>query len=474
MLMTKAVQEGRQDIVKYLLECGVEPDGEKALLHEAVKNDDLEMVRLVTPFCEINGFDLDGNTPLHLARSIPVAQWLVQHGARADLMTGQNKLPYEMVDNEELKAWLEQEYLILQPVAEIGEHTPTPIDMPLESRFMMRTLSIEDLRLVSGGKEGFMLEYEGEVFQPTRRFIDSFARKMKSSTNIFRLFSAEEVFERLQDRMPHLSLKTTFDLQENTVLGVLDKGKKVLPPEYAFKVLLQDDRLTQMEYQDGVWQAQFELGERFEIANDSPYTPMFWLDYPVDGLSNAAITLGMMREVCSNGAKATSRGFRTEIEVNDSYGLHLAKLLASYSNEDGFSALRFRLEAAQMTNASVAELQQVGALLSTNVANKRTLQSLLSRLEELAEDPCSVYKVTSLKNISEKKAKLLPVECSVNDLFIFCSELTTHHRSILRSPDSFYGMLGNMLSQEFDLEDMYSVRKKAPDFALRDMEVLRA
>ena len=165
MLMTKAVQEGRQDIVKYLLECGVEPDVEKALLHEAVKNDDLEMVRLVTPFCEINGFDLDGNTPLHLARSIPVAQWLVQHGARADAMTGQNKLPYEVVDNEELKAWLEQEYLILQPVAEIGEHTPAPVDMPLESRFMMRTLSIEDLRLVSGGKEGFMLEYEGEVFQ---------------------------------------------------------------------------------------------------------------------------------------------------------------------------------------------------------------------------------------------------------------------------------------------------------------------
>lgn len=472
MLMTKAVQEGRQDIVKYLLECGVEPDGEKALLHEAVKNDDLEMVRLVTPFCEINGSDLDGSTPLHLTRSLPVAQWLIQNGARADAKNGQNKLPYEVVEDEELKAWLKQGYLDLHPVVDIDEHSPVPVEMPLDSRFMMRILSIEDLRLVSGGKEGFLLEYEGEVFQPTRRFIDSFARRMKFSTNIFRLFSAEEVFERLRERMPHLSLKATFDLQENTVLGVLDKGKKVLPPEHAFKILLQDDRLTKMEYRDGVWQAQFEMPERFEIANDSPYTPMFWLDYPVDGLSNAAITLGVLRVVCSNGAKATSRGFRTEIEVNDSYGLHLSKLLASYNNEDGFSALRFRLEAAQMTKASVAELQQVGALLSTNVVNKRTLQSLLSRLEELAGDPCSVYKVTSLKNISEKKAKLLPVECSVNDLFIFCSELTTHHRSILRSPDSFHGMLGNMLSQEFDLEDMYSVRKKAPDFALRDMEAL--
>jgi len=428
MLMTKAVLEGRRDIVKYLLECGVEPNAEKALLHEAVKTDDLEMVRLVTPFCEINGTDLDGNTPLHLTRSISVAQWLIQHGARADAKNGQNKFPYEEGGDTELKAWLEQEYLNLHPVVDIDAHSPAPVDIPLESRFMMRTLSLEDLRLVSGGKEGFMLEYDGEVFQPTRRFIDSFARKMKFSANIFRLFSAEEVFERLRDRMPHLSLKATFDLQENTVLGVLDKGKKVLPPEHAFKILLQDDRLTKMEYRDGVWQAQFELDEHFEIANDSPYTPMFWLDYPVDGLSNAAITLGVMRVVCSNGAKAMSRGFRTEIEVNDSYGLHLSKLLASYRNEDGFSALRFRLEAAQLTKASVAELQQVGALLSANVANKHTLQNLLSKLEELAGEPCSVYKVTSLKNISEKKAKLLPVECSVNDLFIFCSELTTHHR----------------------------------------------
>ena len=37
MLMTKAVQEGRLDIVEYLLDTGMEPDKEKALLHEAVK-----------------------------------------------------------------------------------------------------------------------------------------------------------------------------------------------------------------------------------------------------------------------------------------------------------------------------------------------------------------------------------------------------------------------------------------------------
>ena len=66
------------------------------------------------------------------------------------------------------------------------------------------------------------------------------------------------------------------------------------------------------------------------------------------------------------------------------------------------------------------------------------------------------------------------MECSVNDLFIFCSELTTHHPRSIRSQEGFHGMLGNMLSQEFDLEGMYPIQKEAPDFTLRGVEVLNA
>jgi len=475
MLMTKAVQEGRLDIVEYLLDTGMEPDREKALLHEAVKNDDLPMVQAVGPFYDASGRDINGDAPLHIVRSRPVAEWLMKNGARVDEQDKNGRFPYETVQDEELAAWLEQEYLALHPRVEEEFLPAVPAEIPWDSRFVTRTLSIDELKPVSASSGlGFLLEYEGEHLAPSSRFIESFAKRLKFSSNIFRLFSAEEVFSRIRERMPHTTLKTTFDLQENIVLGVVDGAKKMLPPEQALKVILNDSRLKDVNYHEGVWEARFEIEEKFEVAGDSPYTPTFWLDYPVDGLGSASIVLGVLRQICSNGQKAMSRGFRTDIEINDSYGIHLAKLLASYSNDTGFHSLRMRLDSAQNTKASVAELQQVSSLLTANVENKTELRALLARLEEMAGDPCSVYKVTSLKNISTKKARLLPVECSVNDLFIFCSELTTHHSRSLRSQEGFHGMLGNMLSQEFDLEGMYPIQKKAPDFTLRDVEVLNA
>ena len=253
---------------------------------------------------------------------------------------------------------------------------------------------------------------------------------------------------------------------------MVDEKKKLLPPDQAIEVILQDKRLKKIEYHEGIWQARFEMDEKFKIANDSPYMPTFWLDYPVDGLANASIFLGVIRMICSNGVKAISRGFRTEIEVNDNYGTHLSKLLSSYSNDIRINSLRHRLEGAHRTKASVYELQQVCSLLTSNVNDKTKLRALLTRLEELAGDPCFIYQVTSLKNIGPKKAKLLPVECSVNELFIFCSELITHHSSLITSADAFNSLLGNMLSQEFDLEDMYPIRKSAPAFTLNKMEAL--
>jgi ankyrin repeat protein len=118
MLMTKAVQEGRLDIVEYLLDTGMEPDKEKALLHEAVKNDDLPMVQAIGPFYDVSSRDLNGDAPLHIARSQDVAQWLIHHGARADAQNKHGKFPYETMHDENLAAWLEQEYLALHPRVE--------------------------------------------------------------------------------------------------------------------------------------------------------------------------------------------------------------------------------------------------------------------------------------------------------------------------------------------------------------------
>ena len=190
MLMTKAVQEGRLDIVEYLLDTGMEPDREKALLHEAVKNDDLPMVQAVGPFYDASGRDINGDAPLHIVRSRPVAEWLMKNGARVDEQDKNGRFPYETVQDEELAAWLEQEYLALHPRVEEEFLPAVPAEIPWDSRFVTRTLSIDELKPVSASSGlGFLLEYEGEHLAPSSRFIESFAKRLKFSSNIFRLFS---------------------------------------------------------------------------------------------------------------------------------------------------------------------------------------------------------------------------------------------------------------------------------------------
>lgn len=200
MLMTKAVQEGRLDIVEYLILSGMIPDKTKALLHEAVKNDDLAMVRCLGSYYDLSERDIYGDTPLHIVRSIPVAEWLVIHGAKADDKNSHDKYPYEVMPEGELRDWLEHKYRTLHPRIEEETFETASIEVPWESRFITRTVSVEDFRPVSmEGSSKFFLEYEGMTFSPSNRFLDSFARRMKISSNIFSLFSAEEVFDRIQD-----------------------------------------------------------------------------------------------------------------------------------------------------------------------------------------------------------------------------------------------------------------------------------
>ena len=164
-------------------------------------------------------------------------------------------------------------------------------------------------------------------------------------------------------------------------------------------------------------------------------------------------------------------GFRTDIEINDESGTHLSRLLRSYNNENGFMALESRLQTAQDTLASVNELLKFENLLATQISDQASASALQTRLEEMAGDPCARYETTSLNNIAPKKRSLLPVGCSVNDLFNFCSELTSHHDNLISRVDFFNTTLGGMLAQEFDLEEIYHNRQPARAFHLDDMDL---
>ncbi|MBP5182788.1 MAG: hypothetical protein J6331_07155 [Lentisphaeria bacterium] len=476
MPLRKAVKENRYEVAQFLVESGMGPDPEKDadLLVSALENKSMPLLKLLLPFFDLNRPVFDGRTPLFSVQSKEAAETLIRSGAKADWADHDGMFPYQAVTDPEAAEYLKERYFELRPVMEFP---PAPAEDPRETdwseRFMTKRVSIADLVPVdcnqATGK--FRIRFEDRDYDTSERFVTSFARKLKFSANIFNYFSAEEVFSRVQERNPDTAFKVTFDRRDGEVLGVVDENKKILPAEIACNVFAADPRILSIRYSKGVWEAEFLLNETFTIRNDSEYARKILVHYPVDGVSMPCVYLCVLRQVCSNGAVAMVPGFRTDIEINDESGTHLSRLLRSYNNENGFMALESRLQTAQDTLASVNELMKIENLIAAQVTDQASVSQLTTRLEEMAGDPCARYETTSLSNIAAKKRPLIPVDCSVNDLFNFCSELTTHHDNILAKVDAFNGALGSMLAQEFDLEEMYHNRRNSKAFHLDDLDL---
>ena len=482
MPLRKAVLCGKTEIVDFLLESGCLPQVGDCLLHllatQSWNFERIEIAKLLLEHCPINELDIEGNSPLHLADDILFARFLIENGAAVDQKNNDGKFPYETAANLEVSEFLENEYRKLHPpVTVIEQNITTGSDTVAATdwanRFSTQLVTIQDLMPTeeSTGNKDWSLSYLGEEFKTSSRFVSTLAKKLKFSSNIFKYFSPSEVLERVAEQNPDCRFQVTFDHHSKQILGLVDEDKKFLPPAIACKVFADDPRVRSISYDKGIWSADLHLDEVFNVPKSGEYFRRFNICYPVDGVGMPCIYLSMMRQVCSNGSTARVAEFRTDIEINDESGLHLSRLLTSFNNQYGFSALEERLGIAQSTAASVREFMEIDNLLQNHVADKHAYRLLHNRLDEIAGEPCFTYGTTSLNNIPGKKRALLPVSCSVNDLLNFSSELTTHHGNLLNNAVAFDVAAGKMLSHEFDLEGMYSRRTQSPDFFLKNLDL---
>jgi len=472
--LSKAITENRVDVVSFLLENGMEPTYDD--LKNAVVNDHAEIVEKLLPF-DLQQEHAEDNTLLHLVKSKAVAELLANADYSVDVKNKVGKYPYETVRDQGAADYLKEKYFTLHPVTlqrlvseeESPEEEVNRKNLSWGERFRTETVSMQDLKPVDyrTATGQFKIEHNGEVFKITPRFLSSLARKYRFSSNIFNYFTGEEVFTRILERNPETRFKITFDQEQMKALGVVDADKKILPVSIACDVISSDPRVSSMVYGSGVISTRLNMNEGFGISRDSKYRRLMTLNYPVDGVGMPMIYLGFERQICANGAVAMVNQFRTEIEVSDQHGTHLSRMLRSFSNEAGFQALEDRVRSAQETRASVRELMDLQDLVGRQVTDTVSASRLRYRLEEMAGDPCSRYGTTALSNIQKKRRSLLPVDCSVNDLINFSSELTTHFGDQVRDRSAFDMAMGEMLAQEFDLENMYSYRGQARAFHIR-------
>ena len=476
MPLKRAVELNNLAVVNFLLDSGVRPQEDEHLLHIAVSSNYYSLCKILLEYCDVDAKNAKGYTPLHYVSSLSIAKMLVNQGARADIRNNDNLLPYEIVDNKECREFLKDEYFKLHPIIVEPEVVETEAVSATDwaNRFTQEIVTVRDLipsndKAIS--KIDWKLKYSDREYSVTPRFVSSLAKKLKISSSVFSFFSPQEVLERAAEVQPDQEFVATFDNSTHQILGIIDRDKKILPPSIGCKIFSEDPRLHSAYYENGIWQGELYLDEVFNINNSGEYTRRLNIQYPIDGIGTPSIYLAVERQICSNGAVAQVAAFRTDIEINDESGTHLSKLLRSFNNQYGFSALEERIDIAQQTMASVNELMMVDNLLMEYVQDKKSYHKLHDRLYEIAGEPCFTYQTTSLNNIPAKKRALLPVNCAVNDLLNFCSELTTHHGNLLTSSSAFNVASGRTLGGEFDLEGMYHIDKKSPDFFLKDLNL---
>lgn len=318
------------------------------------------------------------------------------------------------------------------------------------------------------------ISYEGEKFSLTPRFHKSLASQLGVPYGVFNLFEPQEVMERAAKVQPDLKLRLTVDCKDMKALGVSERKGVPVPVRYIIDILRSDPRTRAITYKDGVMSAELNLGEKWEVPNDSEYHVHVQCRIPVDGVGSPTMNLATWRQVCENGAIAEAPIFRTRMEIKDNDGGHFGRLLRSFSNPEGVELLQERMTEAAETKASVGEFYALEEIIRKVVPAGHNQLLLRDRLHEMALNPCVRYGVTELGKIGQKKRGLLPVDCSVSDLLNFASELGTHHRRIITDMKPLHAYTGTLLAKGFDLEDLYPNAQRTSRFYMNDLDLSRA
>ena len=289
------------------------------------------------------------------------------------------------------------------------------------------------------------IRVQNKWFTTSRRFWTSFFARFGISDNVFKYYTHQEVFDRICERKPETELR--FCLDEKKALAISNPLKPLMKVS-SFERITRQFGGENVEYDSGIVTSTYTptSGEHlFKIGPDA-FNNRFMLETPMDGYGKPSIYLMLLRQVCSNGAVAYAPAFRTEVTVGDDPEYNLERALQSFDSDDGFSALRQRFEASQLSPASLWECLRLHKRLK-GLEDKDAVKAF----DKVVGDIYHHYGVANLDAISEKKLRLLPAKCKVYDLINIASEVSTHKTKGEKSR-TLEAWLGSTLSGEFDLE----------------------
>jgi hypothetical protein len=333
-----------------------------------------------------------------------------------------------------------------------------------------------------------------QPIQFTDRFGNSLAGLLGQSKSVYRLFEPTEVVERAIERGIKAAARVSFVTGLNGVRQALAAVGPNVPTLKAeeYVELLRDSGTDLMAtgYCDGSLASFHEpsMPESFHIAGDL-FNARFCMHSPLDGYGKPSAYLSTLREVCTNHQIAYVTVFKTSIQTGkgaDSDPIPtLGRFLATFNNEEGFGALRSRLENSYRSWASVEEYnglmdkfdeytvdqdrcdRKLHKLTNDTLEDTRAHYRIKRHLAELAGHLHEEYGIVNIDQVPAKKRRQLPTKMTVYDLINYATEVATHYATEYgnRVINQYIGsMIGN--PGLYDLEGTRHLNEQAQELFL--------
>jgi hypothetical protein len=298
----------------------------------------------------------------------------------------------------------------------------------------------------------------------TQRFWWSLFVRCGLNEAVFRYFDPTEVFDRVARLDAGRSVRFAIEGdgtpgRARRLLAVSAPNGPILDRRDVAEIV---DRYGghRVRYADGVLTSMHvpAAGDRAISIGPDEYRQRFQLDVPVDGLGEPRMQVALLRLICLNGAIGTRSVFRSMIRIGKDPQHSLERALGHFANDDGFSAMRDRLESAQRSWASLREVRLLERQLDTvswGGPSSGGLGDMAGRrraFRTMVGDYESRYGLASIDALSVKRQRMLQANCRVYDLINFATEMATHHAPP-RAAARLNGWLGTTLTDEYDLEN---------------------
>lgn len=358
----------------------------------------------------------------------------------------------------------------------------------------LKDIVVRATQTKSGKANITAVSLDGHDVQPTTRFWTSIFARYGFNNQFFKYFDYGEVFERIAQRASTDKVRVCIEKRKvgekvkESALAATGTEKALLPFDEMVG-LVKEYGGEKVTYTNGVLESFHKPridGGDFTIAGDG-FVNKFALQAPIDGFGDPSFYLALERLICSNGAVALSKAFRSVVSTgkNENNVYALTKAIEGYNNEEGFAAIRQRFESAASSWASVYETTQLYKGLARAINSFDGLKGgespftkkwlgdsddatytsedtpVFRAFHRMTGDTAMIYGISNMDALTVKRQRTLPVKCTMYDALNFATEVATHHANP-GAARFLQGWVGQTICGEYDLE---GTKERFGDFA---------